>query len=180
MSIQTHELHPGLAAEASFLALSQPLGADATGAIQAAIDAYPALIFHGQNLTDAQPRDFAARFGPLEIGRSAAPRGRRRLAIPQIGDISNSDENNKVRALDDRRRLDGPGNRLRQTGASHMPMPAVPGMPHAVTLPPPSPFGNGEAEFAGMHRSRPHDEHKPRDPRRMATLDTGSAFNEAA
>lgn len=179
MSIQTHELHSGLAAGARFLDLSQPLGADATGAIQAAIDAYPVLIFHGQNLTDAQLRDFAARFGPLEIGRSAAPPGRRRLAIPQIGDISNPDEDHKVRALDDRRRLDGLGNRLWHTGASYMPVPAVLGM-HAVTLPPPSPFGNGETEFAGMHRSRPHDEHKPRDPRRAATLDTGSTFNEAA
>ena len=88
MSIQTHELHPGLAAEASFLDLSQPLGADAIDAIRAAIDAYPVLIYRGQNLTDTQLRDFEARFAPLEIYRSAARPGRRRLAIAQIGDIS--------------------------------------------------------------------------------------------
>ncbi len=57
---------------------------------------------------------------------------------------------NKVRALDDRRRLDSLGNRLWHTDASYMPVPVVLGMLHAVTLPPPSPFGNGETEFADM------------------------------
>ena len=99
MPIQTQELHPGFAAEAGFLDLSRPLDADAIAGIQVAIDAYPVLVFRDQRLTDAQLRDFAAGFGPLEIGRSAARAGRRRLAIPQIGDISNLDEDNKVRAL---------------------------------------------------------------------------------
>ncbi len=150
MSLETRELHPGLAAEAGFLDLSQPLDPDTIAAIQTAIDAYPVLVFRSQSLTDAQLRDFAARFGPLEIGRSAARPGRRRLAIPQIGDISNLDVDNKVRALDDRRRLDGLGNRLWHTDASYMPVPVVLGMLHAVTLPPASPFGNGETEFADM------------------------------
>ena len=86
----------------------------------------------------------------MEIGRSAARPGRRRLAIPQIGDISNLDEDHNVRALTDRRRLDSLGNRLWHTDASYMPVPVVLGMLHAVTLPPPSPFGNGETEFADM------------------------------
>jgi alpha-ketoglutarate-dependent 2,4-dichlorophenoxyacetate dioxygenase len=95
-------------------------------------------------------RDFAALFGPLEIGRAAARPGRRRLAIPQIGDISNLNEDHQVRDLFDRRRLDGLGNRLWHTDASYMPVPVVLGMLHAVALPPPSPFGNGETEFADM------------------------------
>jgi alpha-ketoglutarate-dependent 2,4-dichlorophenoxyacetate dioxygenase len=144
------ELHPGFAAEADFRDLSLPLDATAIAEIQAAIDAYPVLVFRDQRLTDAQLRDFAARFGPLEIGRSAARPGRRRLAIPQIGDISNLDIDNNVRALDDCRRLDSLGNRLWHTDASYMPVPVVLGLLHAVTLPPPSPFGNGETEFADM------------------------------
>ena len=150
MSISTQDLHPGFAAEAGFVDLSQPLDTNTVAEIQAAIDAYPVLVFRDQRLTDAQLRDFAARFGPLEIGRSAARPGRRRLAIPQIGDISNLDEDNKIRALDDRRRLDSLGNRLWHTDASYMPVPVVLGLLHAVTLPPPSPFGNGETEFADM------------------------------
>jgi alpha-ketoglutarate-dependent 2,4-dichlorophenoxyacetate dioxygenase len=150
MRIRTEELHRGFAAEASFLDLSRPLEAGAIAEIQSVLDAYPVLVFRGQRLTDEQLRDFAARFGPLEIGRSAARPGRRRLAIPQIGDISNLDEDSNVRALDDRRRLDSLGNRLWHTDASYMPVPVVLGLLHAVTLPPPSPFGSGETEFADM------------------------------
>ncbi|HET6309329.1 MAG TPA: TauD/TfdA family dioxygenase [Rhodopila sp.] len=153
MSIRTRELHPGFAAEAGFQDLSRPLDADAIAAIQAAIEAYPVLVFRDQHLTDAQLRDFAARFGPLEIGRSAARPGRRRLAIPQIGDISNLDADNTVRPPDDRRRLDSLGNRLWHTDASYMPIPVVLGMLHAVTVPPPGPFGNGETEFADMRQA---------------------------
>jgi alpha-ketoglutarate-dependent 2,4-dichlorophenoxyacetate dioxygenase len=150
MPIQTRDLHPGCAAEAGHLDLSKPLNDAAVTEIQAAIDEYPVLVFRDQCLTDAQLRDFAARFGPLEFGRAAARPGRRRLAIPQIGDISNLDADNTVRALHDRRRLDSLGNRLWHTDASYMPVPVVLGLLHAVTLPPPSPFGNGETEFADM------------------------------
>ncbi|MBS0643098.1 MAG: TauD/TfdA family dioxygenase [Acetobacteraceae bacterium] len=150
MGLRTSELHPGLAAEAAWMDLSAPMPDDAIAAISAALDQYPVLVFRNQRLTDMQLRDFAGRFGPLEIGRSALRPGRRRLAIPQIGDISNLDEDNRVRALDDRRRLDSLGNRLWHTDASYMPIPVVLGLLHAVTLPPPSPFGNGETEFADM------------------------------
>ena len=115
-----------------------------------AIDRYAVLVFHDQRLTDAQLHDFAARFGELEIGRSAARGGPRRLAIPQIGDISNLDLHGNVRALDDRRRLDSLGNRLWHTDASYMPVPVVLGMLHAVAVPPASALGGGETEFADM------------------------------
>jgi len=150
MPFDTRELHPGFGAEAGSLDLSRPLHTGAIAEIQAALDTYPVLVFRDQSLSDAQLRDFAARFGPLEIGRSAARPGRRRLAIPQIGDISNLDEDSKVRALTDRRRLDSLGNRLWHTDASYMPVPVVLGLLHAVALPPPGPFGNGETEFADM------------------------------
>src|SRR6201996_5110438 len=150
MLLRTRALHPGFAVEADFLDLSQRLDDAVIAAIQAEIDRHPVLVFRDQHLTDAQLRDFAARFGPLEIGRSAARPGRRRLAIPQIGDISNLNADNAVRALDDRRRLDSLGNRLWHTDASYMPIPVVLGMLHAKALPPPSSFGNGETEFADM------------------------------
>ena len=95
MTIKTRELHPGFAAEIAGLNLSERSDDSVIADIRTAVDAYPVLIFRDQHLTDAQLRDFAARFGPLEIGRSAARPGRRRLAIPQIGDISNLDEDNQ-------------------------------------------------------------------------------------
>jgi alpha-ketoglutarate-dependent 2,4-dichlorophenoxyacetate dioxygenase len=148
--MQTHPFQPEFAAEAAGIDLSQPMDNATIRAVWDAIDRYSVLVFHDQSLTDVQLRDFAAAFGPLEIGRAAARPGPRRIAIQQIGDISNLDVNNQVRALDDRRRLDSLGNRLWHTDASYMPIPVVLGMLHAVTLPPPSPFGNGETEFADM------------------------------
>jgi alpha-ketoglutarate-dependent 2,4-dichlorophenoxyacetate dioxygenase len=138
MSLQTRALSCCFAAELSGIDLAGPVDDAAIGAIWSAIDRYAVVILRDQRLTDGELRDFAARFGPLEIGRAAARPGRRRLAIPQIGDISNLDEDNQVRRLDDRRRLDSLGNRLWHTDASYMPVPVVLGMLHAVALPPPS------------------------------------------
>ena len=150
MPLQRRPISPEFAAELSGPDLAAPIDDATVDAIWSAINRYAVVILRDQRLTDAQLRDFAARFGPLEIGRAAARPGRRRLAIPQIGDISNLDENNRVRTLEDRRRLDSLGNRLWHTDASYMPVPAVLGMLHAVTLPPTSAFGNGETEFADM------------------------------
>ena len=150
MPIEFDRLHPLFVAEATGVDLSQPMDAETLRTIWDAIDRYAVVVFHGQRLTDAQLRDFAAKFGDLEIGRAAARGGRRRLAIPQIGDISNLDEDNQVRAMDDRRRLDSLGNRLWHTDASYMPVPVVLGMLHAVTVPPASALGGGETEFADM------------------------------
>ncbi len=150
MSIAIHPIGDQFAAEISGLDLSRPLNDTDVAAIWGASDTYSVLVFREQSLSDAQLRDFAARFGPLEIGRGALQPGRRRLEIPQIGDISNLDADHQVRDLHDRRRLDALGNRLWHTDASYMPVPVVLGMLHAVMLPPPSPFGNGETEFADM------------------------------
>jgi alpha-ketoglutarate-dependent 2,4-dichlorophenoxyacetate dioxygenase len=150
MSIAVHPISDRFAAEIAGIDLSRPLDQPDVAAIWRASDAYSVLVFREQSLSDAQLRDFAARFGPLESGRGALQPGRRRLAIPQIGDISNLNEDHQVRDLFDRKRLDSLGNRLWHTDASYMPTPVVLGMLHAKALPPPSPFGNGETEFADM------------------------------
>ena len=145
-----HPMNPEFAAEVSGIDLAQAPDTATVRAIWDAIDRYAVLVFHDQRLTDAQLRDFAAGFGPLEIGRGALQGGKRRLAIPQIGDISNLDEDSQVRGREDRRRLDSLGNRLWHTDASYMPVPVVLGMLHAVAVPPPSALGGGQTEFADM------------------------------
>jgi alpha-ketoglutarate-dependent 2,4-dichlorophenoxyacetate dioxygenase len=150
MSIRVTPLHPHIGAEVSGLDASRPLDDATLADMWQAIDRWAALVLHDQRLTDRQLHDFAVRFGELEIGRSAARGGKRRLALPQIGDISNLDEDNRLRARDDRKRLDSLGNRLWHTDASYMPVPVVLGMLFAVTVPPASPFGGGETEFADM------------------------------
>src|SRR5438094_186976 len=150
MTLQITPLHPHIGAAVSGLDVSRPIDDSAVAALWQAIDSHAVLVFRDQQITDEQLRSFAARFGELEIGRSAARGGRRRLQFPEIGDISNLDEDNRLRARDDRRRLDSLGNRLWHTDASYMPVPVVLGMLFAVAVPPASPFGAGETEFADM------------------------------
>jgi len=96
MSIAIHPLGNRFAAEVSGPDPSRAIDADSIAAIRHAIDEYCVLVFRDQPLSDLQLHDFAARFGPLEIGRAAARPGRRRLSIPQIGDISNLNEDNRA------------------------------------------------------------------------------------
>ncbi len=150
MTLEFHPIHPLFAAEASGVDLSSAIDRATVDAIWRAIDEYAVVVFRNQRLDDTQLRDFAALFGPLEIGRAAASATRRRLKHPEIGDISNLDEDGNLREAYDRRRLDMLGNRLWHTDASYMPVPVVLGMLHAVAVPPASPLGGGETEFADM------------------------------
>ena len=150
MGLELRQLHPLFAAEATGIDLSGPIDGALVDAIWRAIDKYAVVVFREQRLDDTQLRDFAALFGPLEIGRAAATAKRRRLRHPEIGDISNLDEDGKLRDAYDRRRLDMLGNRLWHTDASYMPVPVVLGMLHAVAVPPASALGSGETEFADM------------------------------
>src|SRR5215470_6499242 len=136
MTIEIRRVNPHFVAEIGGIDLSESVDRSTVDAIWEAIDRYAVLVFRDQRLDDTQLRDFAAKFGPLEIGRAAARAGRRRLAHPEIGDISNLDEDGRLRERDDRRRLDSLGNRLWHTDASYMPVPVVLGMLHAVAVPP--------------------------------------------
>jgi hypothetical protein len=71
--------HPRQNAVDAGLADFEPAG---VRALWEAIDRYAVLVFHDQRLSDEQLRDFAGKFGKLEIGRSAAEGGKRRLALP--------------------------------------------------------------------------------------------------
>jgi alpha-ketoglutarate-dependent 2,4-dichlorophenoxyacetate dioxygenase len=150
MGLEWRPLHPLFAAETEAVALGPAITAPQVDAIWRAIDEHAVLVFRGQRLDDTGLRGFAARFGPLEIGRAAASAARRRLAHPEIGDISNLDEDGRLRLPGDRRRLDALGNRLWHTDASYMPVPVVLGMLYAVAAPAASALGGGETEFADM------------------------------
>jgi alpha-ketoglutarate-dependent 2,4-dichlorophenoxyacetate dioxygenase len=150
MTISTTPRHPHIGAEIAGVDASRVLDDATLAVLWEAIDRYSVVVMHGQSITDAQLKAFAGRFGGLEIGRAALQPGKRRLDIPEIGDISNLDIENKVRGQFDRRRLDMLGNRLWHTDASYMPVPVVLGMLFAVAVPPASPLGAGETEFADM------------------------------
>jgi len=150
MAIEVREVSPRFGAEICGIHLAEPVDRIAVDLIWQAIDRYAVLVFRDQHLDDTQLRDFASNFGALEIGRAAARPGPRRLVHPEIGDISNLDEDGRLRERDDRRRLDSLGNRLWHADASYMPVPVVLGMLYAVAIPPASALGGGETEFADM------------------------------
>ncbi|MBV9862562.1 MAG: TauD/TfdA family dioxygenase [Alphaproteobacteria bacterium] len=167
MALDVKPLHPLFAGEVAGIDAAGPLDPEQVAALWQAIDRYAVLVLPGQQLGDGQLREFARQFGELEIGRIAARGGRRRLSLPEIGDISNLDEDGAVRARDDRARLDSLGNRLWHTDASYMPVPVVLGLLHAVAVPPPGPFGKGETEFADMraaYEALPRDTQQRLDP----------------
>ena len=148
--MDVRQIHPLFVGEVSGMDLARPIAAAVIHDLWEAVDHYAVLVFHDQRLTDEQLRNFAAKFGKLEISRSAAEGVKRRLALPEIGDISNLDEEGRLRKRDDRRRLDSLGNRIWHTDASYRPVPVVLGMLHAVAVPPASALGGGETEFADM------------------------------
>ena len=139
MAIEVRPIHPEFVAEIDGIELGRPVDRAAVDKIWRAIDRYAVRVFHDQHLDDERLRDFANHFGELEIGRAAAEAAKRRLALPQIGDVSNLDEEGQLRSRDDRRRLDSLGNRLWHTDVSYMPVPVVLGMLYAVTVLPAGP-----------------------------------------
>ena len=140
MVLEIRQVNPHFAAEIGGIDLNKSVDGSMVDAIWEAIDRYAVLVFHDQHLDDEGLRNFAGNFGELEIGRAAAEAVKRRLALPEIGDISNLDEEGRLRRRDDRRRLDSLGNRLWHTDASYMPVPVVLGMLYAVTVPPAGPL----------------------------------------
>src|SRR5438094_4291157 len=82
MTVTVTQLHPHIGAEIGGLDLREAVDAATVAALWQAIDTHAVLVFHEQQLSDEQLRTFAARFGELEIGRSAARGGRRRLSFP--------------------------------------------------------------------------------------------------
>jgi alpha-ketoglutarate-dependent 2,4-dichlorophenoxyacetate dioxygenase len=142
-------LHQLFVAEIGGVDVGRPLDAATVGALNEAIDRYAVLVFHGQELDDERQMAFARQFGELELPRSGRADVKRRLR-PEISDISNLDEENRLRGRDDPRRFDQLGNRLWHTDGSFRRVPAALSMLYAHRVPARGPCGNGETEFADL------------------------------
>jgi alpha-ketoglutarate-dependent 2,4-dichlorophenoxyacetate dioxygenase len=145
MEIALRQLHPLFVGEVSGVDTSQTLTAPTVRAIWEAIDRYAVLVFHDQDLDDERQLSFAGRFGAIEAPRSARGSDKRRLR-PEISDISNLDEHDRLRAADDPRRMDQLGNRLWHTDGSFRRIPAALSILYAHRVP----ASGGETEFADM------------------------------
>jgi alpha-ketoglutarate-dependent 2,4-dichlorophenoxyacetate dioxygenase len=152
MSIETgrilvRTLHPLFVGEVSGVDLTRPLDDATFNEIRDTFFEHGVLVFHDQPLTDEQQIAFSERFGPLETSISTYRSDRaRRLARPELSDISNLDEHGNVMSADDERRHNNRGNQLWHTDSSFKPVPAMASMLSAREVPP----SGGETEYADL------------------------------
>lgn len=143
MSLQVAKLHPLFGGDVTNVDLSKPLDEAGFSAIQAALDEYAVLIFHGPKLTEEDQIAFAERFGPLEGQNGVLSTSVAARVSPKLVDISNLDEKNDVLRAQDRRRMFALGNQLWHTDSSFKKTPAKYSLLHAHTVTP----EGGETQF---------------------------------
>ncbi|MBU8539012.1 TauD/TfdA dioxygenase family protein [Falsiroseomonas tokyonensis] len=144
--MQVQPVGTDFVAEISGLDLRRPLMPADLAAVEAAADRYAVLVFRGQALDDDQQMAFGAALGPLEQETATVDVHKRRLQHAQMNDISNLDEQGRLLAADDRRRMFNLGNRLWHSDSSFKRVPAKYSMLHARSVPP----AGGNTEFADM------------------------------
>ncbi|MEA2738666.1 MAG: alpha-ketoglutarate-dependent 2,4-dichlorophenoxyacetate dioxygenase [Acetobacteraceae bacterium] len=125
MSITIRELTPGFVGEVSGIDITKPLTSAQAAELEAGMDRYAVLVYHGQQFTDDQQKAFSINFGPLEdtsTGSVITPAGRRLDAF--MADVSNLGVDHKPLAREDRRRLFNLGNQLWHSDSSYKAIPS--------------------------------------------------------
>jgi alpha-ketoglutarate-dependent 2,4-dichlorophenoxyacetate dioxygenase len=125
MAVGIRPLTPDFAGEVSGIDLTRTLTAAEVAALEAGMDRFAVLVYHGQPVTDEQQKDFSLNFGALEPtrgGNVTAAKDQRLGAF--MADVSNLDVNHKPLPRDDRRRMFNLGNRLWHSDSSFRAIPA--------------------------------------------------------
>ena len=125
MAVSIRQIHPVFVGEVSGVDLRRPLSREEVAAIEAGMDRYAVLVFHNQDITDAQQIAFTRNFGEIEnsAGGNVTKANQKRLD-PLMNDVSNLGEDNRPLARDDRRRLFNLGNQLWHSDSSFRAIPA--------------------------------------------------------
>ena len=125
MAVSIRQIHPVFVGEVSGVDLRRPLAPDEAAAIEAGMDRYAVLVFHGQDITDEQQVAFSRNFGEIEnsAGGNVTQPHEKRLN-PLMNDVSNLGRDNRPLARDDRRRLFNLGNQLWHSDSSFRAIPA--------------------------------------------------------
>jgi alpha-ketoglutarate-dependent 2,4-dichlorophenoxyacetate dioxygenase len=147
MAVSIRQLHEVFFGEVSGVDITKPLTQDEVAAIEAGMDRYAVLVFHGQAITDEQQMAFSRNFGPLEDARGG------NVTKPQdkrlgtgMNDVSNLGKDGKPLARDSRQRLFNLGNSLWHSDSSFRATPAKYSLLSARVV---NPVG-GNTEFADM------------------------------
>jgi alpha-ketoglutarate-dependent 2,4-dichlorophenoxyacetate dioxygenase len=147
MPVSTRQIGPCFAAEVEGVDMTKPLSPEDVAAIHAGMDRYAVLVFHDQQIDDAQQLAFTRSLGEIEHAIGTSLRAPEELRLPTtFADVSNLDQHDRTFARDDRRRLFGLGNRLWHSDSSFKVTPAKYSLLHACSIP----SKGGNTEFADM------------------------------
>jgi alpha-ketoglutarate-dependent 2,4-dichlorophenoxyacetate dioxygenase len=147
MPVITKQIGPCFAAEVEGVDMRKPLSPEEVAAIHAGMDTYAVLVFHDQQIDDAEQLAFSRSLGEIEHSIGASLRAPDEYRLPTtFADVSNLDKNNQPLARDDRRRLFAIGNRLWHSDSSFKVIPAKYSLLHARRIP----STGGNTEFADM------------------------------
>jgi alpha-ketoglutarate-dependent 2,4-dichlorophenoxyacetate dioxygenase len=148
MVVTINPLTPGFAGEVSGVDITKPLGREEVAAIDQGMNRFGVLVFHDQNVTDAQQIAFSKNFGDLEA--KDKPGNIRKDSESRlgagIGDLSNLDKNGKIIPADDRQWFFKLGDRLWHSDSSYRVVPAKYSLLSGRVVP----EWGGNTEFADM------------------------------
>ena len=148
MAIAIRQLHKHFVGEVSGLDLRKPLTRAEAAGVEAGMDKYAVLVFHGQDITDDQQMAFALNFGERENPRGGNITKQKdyRLGSAGLNDVSNLGKDGKPLPRDHRTHLFNLGNCLWHSDSSFRPIPAKFSLLSARVV---NPKG-GNTEFADM------------------------------
>ena len=147
MAISIRQLSKHFVGEVSGVDLRKPLTRDQAAEIEAGMDKYAVLIFHGQDITDDQQLAFALNFGEQEKARGGTVTKKEDYRLTSgLNDVSNLGKDGKPLARDHRTHLFNLGNCLWHSDSSFRPIPAKFSLLSARVV---NPKG-GNTEFADM------------------------------
>jgi alpha-ketoglutarate-dependent 2,4-dichlorophenoxyacetate dioxygenase len=148
MAVTIRQIHPVFVGEVEGVDLRRPLSAEEAAAIDAEMDRYAVLVFHGQDITDEQQIAFSSNFGELEQPgkQSNITKDDQRRLGALMADISNLDKDSRLFARDDRRRMFNLGNLLWHSDSSYRAVPAKYSLLSARRIP----SAGGNTELADM------------------------------
>ena len=147
MALAIRQLQKHFVGEVSGLDLRVPLTKEQAAEVEAGMDKYAVLVFHGQDITDDQQMAFALNFGERENprgGNVVKPEDSRLQT--GLNDVSNLDKDGKPLPKDHRTHLFNLGNCLWHSDSSFRPIPAKFSLLSARVV---NPKG-GNTEFAHM------------------------------
>ena len=164
MELRFRPLHPLFAAQADGVDLRQPLAPEALRAIEAALDRYGVLVWHGQPLTEDEQVALARQFGVLDLGLHKARKGNQRFRHDELIDISNLTPQGEVAGRNHAKIVSNLANQIWHSDSSFKQPAARYSMLCAVVVP----SVGGDTEFCDLRAA--YDALSPQLKRDIADL----------